>query len=481
MTRKARKSRKSRKTKSRRYKGGAFLAAGLGKGLLKGATAGASTVGDGAYKVASGVAKGASFIKQKIPGLGGKSKYSGDDIDLKDVISVLKFSFGAIIMSPLYIATVLANMPLNTLHNLSGKRIDDAHSDAVGIQLYKYMFEGYKKGPEEKGLIERIGEHKDRFEVPKGTKVRKNIIAKCDDCQKGFEAEKPENKPPDQKPENKPQVGAGIQRGGYMDTFKTFDEIMGFKPFNGVKGVLGEMGFKKYKDQIAKSVAHQNTQLTHKLREFEFEVDSIKDTFVKRKDELKGNIRNIKTELLFKSIVVCQTLITECVETTVNKKVKVTKDMVVVSNPYRRVYPDSSHFKMEVCFLNNNCKEDCENCTLFDNIVSIYHSYARILLSTLRGKNNNLYVIIDMLFNILKNGIGGGKPVINLDDTSTMKYPGPTEHIKQELEKPIELFKALICEYGLYAEMKKKFEYRVKEMKDPEEKRLLLLKLQSII
>lgn len=154
--------------------------------------------------------------------------------------------------------------------------------------------------------------------------------------------------------------------------------------------------------------------------------------------------------------------------------------MVVVSNPYRRVYPDSSHFKMEVCFLNNNCKEDCENCTLFDNMVSIYHSYARILLNSLRGKTNNLYVIIDMLFNILKNGIGSEKPVINLDDTSTMKYQGSTEHIKQELEKPIKLFKELICEYGLYDEMKKQFIERVKKL-DTESKRLLLLKLQSII
>ena len=451
MTRKARKSRKARKAKSRRYKGGAFLAAGLGKG-----------VGTGISKAGTGISKAGTYLKDKIPGL--------RSTDLSDVMDVLKFSFGAIVMSPLYIATVLANMPLNTLHNLSGKRIDDAHSDAVGIQLYKYMFEGYKKATEEKGLIERIGERKSLFEIPEGTKVRKNIIAKCDNCQKEQTPEKPE----------KPLTGGGIQRGGYMDTFKTFDEIMGFKPFNGVKGVLGEMGFKKYRDQIAKSVAHQNVQLTHKLREFEFEVDSIKDTFLNRKKELKGHITNLKPELLFKSIVVCQTLITDCVETMDNKKVKVTKDMVVVSNPYRRVNPDSSHFKMDVCFLNNNCKEDCENCTLFDNIVSIYHSYARILLSTLRGKNNNLYVIIDMLFNILKNGIGGEKPVINLDNIATMKYSGPTDHIKQELEYPIILFKQLICEYGLYAEMKTVFENKVKAL-DPEEKRLLTMKLQSII
>lgn len=471
MTRKARKSRKNKsKVKSRRYKGGAFLATGLAK-----------TFGSSALKMAASTSKASSLLKsavdiakQRMPGL----KSTGIPInetpiepkkgtDLEDVKQVLKFSLGAIIMSPLYIATVLANMPLNTLHNLTGKRINEKHSDAIGIQLYKYMFEGYKRPIEEEGLIEKIGENPHLFHVPDGT-IKKNVIVKCDNCQKS-----PDQKSPDQKSTN-------IQKGGYMNTFKTFDEIMGFKPFNGIKGALGEMGFEKYKDQIAKSVAYQNEQITHKLRELEFEIDSIKDNFSKRKSELKKNIKYLKIELLFKSIVVCETLITDCTEKTDNIKVKVNKDLVIVSNPYRRINMDDSHFKMNVCFLYDNCKTECEKCTLFDNIISIYHSYARILLSTLRGKTNNLYVIIDLLFTILKNGLDSEKPTINLDDISSMKYSGDTTHIKEELKKPIELFKRLICDYGLYDGMKKEFTERVKLL-DEEQKKILLIKLQSII
>ena len=456
MTRKARKSRKSRKSKSqrRRYKikGGAFLAAGLAK-----------TVGSGAGSLASSVGKKLPGIRSaKIPIINEKGEKVKTGTDLNDVKQVLKFSLGAIIMSPLYIATVLANLPLNTIHNLTGKKIDDQHSEAIGIQLYKYMFEGYKREETDEGLVKRIGDHKDNFIVPDGSSIKKNVIVKCDNCKKD------------------PQNGGGIQRGGYMNTLKTFDEIMGFKPFNGIKGALGEMGFEKYKEEIAKNVAYQNDQILHKLKELEFEVDSIKETFNNRKPELKKNIKNMKIEILFKCIIVCQTLIDECVEKTDNKLVKINKDMVVVSNPYRRRDMSSSRFKMDVCFLHDNCKTECPNCTLFDNMRSIYHSYARILLTTFRGKNNNLYVIIDLLFTILKNTLGAEKPVISLDHIETMRYSGDTSSIKQNLQEPIDLFKKLICEYGIYEEIKTQFKSKIGSL-DSDQRKSTLNKLNSII
>jgi len=446
MTRKARNARKT-KSKRRRYKikGGAFLAAGLAK-----------TVGS---KLGS--------VAQKIPGLRTlpppNKQYSIEKkgTDLNDVWQVLKFSLGAIIMSPLYIATVLANLPLNTIQNLTGKKIDDQHSEAIGIQLYKYMFEGYKREATDEGLVKRIAD-KNKFIVPDGTSIKKNVVVKCDNCKKDV------------------QNGGGIQRGGYMNTFKTFDEIMGFKQFNGIKGALGEMGFEKYKEEISKNVAYQNDQILHKLKELEFEVDSIKETFNDRKPELTKNIKNMKIEILFKCIIVCQTLIRECVEITVDKAVKINKDMVVVSNPYRRRDMTSSRFKMDVCFLHDNCKEECPNCTLFDNMKSIYNSYARILLTTLRGKNNNLYVIIELLFTILKNTLGSEKPVISLDNIDTMKYTGDTGSIEKELTEPIALFKKLICEYGMYEEIKKQFKLKVGRL-DEEKRKATLNKLNSII
>jgi len=480
MTRKARKSRKN-KSQRRRYKikGGAFLAAGLAK------------------KVGSKMGS----VAQRIPGLRSlpppEKQYSIEKrgTDLNDVWQVLKFSLGAIIMSPLYIGTVLANLPLNTIHNLSGKRISERHSDAVGIQLYKYMFEGYKLDPNKMTLDVKLKD-KERFFVKPGVTIKKSTIAKCDNC----------------------QSGGGVQRGGYMNTFKTFDEIMGFKPFNGIKGALGEMRIERYKEEITKNVAYQRKQVLHKLRELEYEVDSIKEDFDTRKPILKKNIENLRTEILFKCIVVCQTLIDndnyKCEEFKGKKQVTVNKDMVVVSNPYRRKDKDSSHFKMEVCFLHDNCKSECPNCALFDNMISVYHSYARILLNILRGKNNNLYVIIDLLFAILKSALGKKKPDIDLNRIESMKYEGTPEQIEEILKNlsapvkdttkepektetkaetkteskdeepirdPILMFKQLICEYGIYDEIKRVFQKRVDQVKsDKHQKDLLLERLKSI-
>jgi len=479
MTRKARKSRKN-KSQRRRYKikGGAFLATGLAKktGSVLGAVA------------------------QRIPGLRSlpppEKQYSIEKrgTDLNDVWQVLKFSLGAIIMSPLYIGTVLANLPLNTIHNLSGKKISERHSDAVGIQLYKYMFEGYKLDPNKMTLDVKLKDEK-RFFVKPGVTIKKSTIAKCDNCQSGGGVNR-----------------GGVQRGGYMNTFKTFDEIMGFKPFNGIKGALGEMRIERYKEEITKNVAYQRKQVLHKLRELEYEVDSIKEDFDTRKPIVKKNISNLRTEILFKCIVVCQTLIDKCEEFKGKKQVTVNKDMVVVSNPYRRKDKDSSHFKMEVCFLHDNCKSECPNCALFDNMISVYHSYARILLNILRGKNNNLYVIIDLLFTILKNSLGKKKPAIDLDDFKTMKYEGTPKQIEEILKDlkapvkepdpekaeaetktkteskdeepirdPIVMFKQLICEYGIYDEIKRVFQKRVDQVKsDEHQKNLLLERLKSI-
>jgi hypothetical protein len=465
MTRKARKSRKN-KSQRRRYKikGGAFLAAGLAK--------------------KTGSALGA--VAQRIPGLRSlpppEKQYSIEKrgTDLNDVWQVLKFSLGAIIMSPLYIGTVLANLPLNTIHNLSGKKISERHSDAVGIQLYKYMFEGYKLDPNKMTLDVKLKDQ-DRFFVNPGVTIKKSTIAKCDNCQSGGGVNR-----------------GGVQRGGYMNTFKTFDEIMGFKPFNGIKGALGEMRIERYKEEITKNVAYQRKQVLHKLRVLEYEVDSIKEDFDTRKPILKKNIENLRTEILFKCIVVCQTLIDKCEEFKGKKQVTVNKDMVVVSNPYRRKDKDSSHFKMEVCFLHDNCKSECPNCALFDNMISVYHSYARILLNILRGKNNNLYVIIDLLFTILKNSLGKKKPDINLDNIESMKYEGDPKQIEEILKNlsapvkdetkaeepirdPIVMFKQLICDYGIYDEIKRVFQKRVDQVKtDEHQKKLLLERLNSI-
>jgi len=489
MTRKARKTRKGKsKRKSRRYKikGGAFLpflAKAIAPTVIKAAS-------DPNLQKMAGQALGTQTVPEPETAatIANKPKFKWDDAK-----QVLKFSLGAILISPLYIATVLANLPLNTIHNLSNQNLDDKTSDAVGIQLYKYLFEGYTKEVSEKGLMATLND-KNKFDIPTEYNIKKSVVVKCDNCIKRDKSET-------DKPE-KDKSETVVQKGGYMNTYKTFKEIIGIDPFKGKIGKtgidkvdnfiktatdikIGNTGIDKV-DAFTKSITEyfksQNGQIIHKLKELEYDIDSIKDDFIQRKQNLKPYIKNLKTELLFKYIVVCQTIINECKETTEPVKVKVTKDLVLVPNPYRMANEARSRFTMDVCFLKNNCKEECPNCTFFNNIVSIYHSYARILLSTLRGKTNNLYVIIDLIFTILKSAHNGVKPVIVLDDITTMKYEGDFKDVKKSLDGPIKLFTETICKYGMYDEMKRVFGDRVKKLdNDPDKKKLLLNNLNSII
>ena len=494
MTRKARKSRKSksRRYKSRRYKLKGGLFEGIAESVAKTAVnvveknpglvtqlanvaqnsddnnsdtgqlaglpgAGPLDAGQLAGLAGAGLAgAGAAGLLEKaqpeVQKESSKDAKKNPNTNIQNIGKILKFSLGSIVMSPLYIAAVLANMPLNTIHHLSGKKLSEDQSKAVGIQLYKYMFEGYKK----QDLTEIINEK--NFKYDDDLTIKKGVIVKCENC--GSNAKKPES--------------SKTQKGGYMNTLKTFKEIIGIDTF---KQKPGDEGFKK---KIMKYVETQNDRIIHKLKEVEYEIDSLKLDFGGRKDELKSIIPNLKTDLLFKCIVVCNTIITDCKEENTSGPVTVVKDMTVILNPYRRREPKGigSAFIMDVCYLNG-C-EGCENCTLFKNIVSVYHSYARILLNILRGKANNLYVIINLLFSILKSSHGKNpKPAITLD-TSTMKYDGDFEKDIEMLQEPLKLFKNTICKYGMYAKMKEEFEARVKELKD-NEKSALLNDLKAII
>ena len=74
------------------------------------------------------------------------------------------------------------------------------------------------------------------------------------------------------------------------------------------------------------------------------------------------------------------------------------------------------------------------------------------------------------------------KPVIVLDDITTMKYEGDFKDVKKSLDGPIKLFTETICKYGMYDEMKRVFGDRVKKLdNDPDKKKLLLNNLNSII
>jgi len=222
--------------------------------------------------------------------------------------------------------------------------------------------------------------------------------------------------------------------------------------------------------------------------------------FNDRKDEIRKMFLHVKDpKLLFKAIVVCNNIIKDCkVSDGVNEKVHLIQDNVIVKNPYQIVDGKlSSHLYMNVCYLNPKCTKSCNkcdlatnlscalgrlgpdcaklcNCNLFNNIISIYHSYVRILLKAFAGNSNNLYYIIDLLFmttrfyantedkSINKNVY---KMYLNLDNIEQIKYVGDFSSVIKEQGPSIDLFKKLICKYGIYEIIKENFKEVIDDAK----------------
>ena len=396
---------------------------------------------------------------------------------------LLKFSLGSLIISPLYIMAVIANIPLNTLNNLSGKSFNDNKADALGIQLYKYMFEGYKKvapegeAKESISLEEKYKRNKEAFIVDEGLTIKGQLVTRCD-------SEKCNAK------------RGGYMKGGYMNTYKTFGEMLG--------------------------TLTTNEKVIHNLKSLEDTIDSIKNDFTGRKDEIKKMFKNLKDpDVLFKMIVVCNNLIGKCEESlNPDEKAHLIEDNVVVKNPYQLINKKqdflgtiTSYMNMEVCYLDSECMKSCNkcdlftniscaigmklgpecdkcNCNLFNNIITVYSAYVRILLKSFAGNSNNIYFISELLFmitrfyaNSVDLDIGKNKYIINLnlDKIDEIKYIGNFNKVTKDNMEAIELFKKVICKYGIYEVVKKNFKEIVdKAKKDDEELYNLKKKLFSI-
>lgn len=393
-----------------------------------------------------------------------KGKQSQPEVDEPDVPEskfqsfgkLISFSLSSLIISPLYILAVIANLPLNTINNLSGRSFEGHKTDALGTQLYKYMFEGYKKD-NKNDIEEKLKNNPDDYIIDEDLKVKGNTITQCDSnkCNNPMKGGK---------------MKGGKMKGGYVSTYKTFKEMLG--------------------------VLSTKEQVIHNLKSLEDTIDNMKMNFDDRKDEIRKMFKNIRDpKLLFKAIVVCNNLIKECKEG-VNEKAQLIKDNIVVKNPYEITDGKlSSHMYMNVCYLNPKCMKSCNrcdlvtniscamgrlgpdcaklcNCNLFNNIVSIYHSYARILLKSFAGNSNNLYFIMDLMFMVVRFYANTEdktinkdiyKMYLNLDKIEEIKYVGDFSKVIKEQTVAIELFKKIICKYGIYEIIKENFKEVVDE------------------
>jgi hypothetical protein len=418
--------------------------------------------------------KGISQLKGLVNGESTETDPKTSQNRMESLGKLLNFSLSSLIISPLYIMAVIANIPLNTLNNLSGRSFDGQRTDALGLQLYKYMFEGYKK--DKIGIGQRVEEAKDKFIIDEGLTVKDDLVTRCDSDKCN------------------PKKGGYKMKGGYVSTYKTFKELMG--------------------------AMSTDEQVIHNLKSLEDSIDSIKMDFDSRKGEVVKMFTNLKDpKILFKFIVVSNNLIGVCQESfNPKEKAHLIEDNVIVKNPYQIVNENlnspwdvlSAHLNLKVCYLNPDCMKSCNkcdmltniacaigtktgvecdkcNCNLFSNIISIYNAYVRILLKSFGGNSNNLYFIIDLLFMILRFYANQENYKMNLplegltlDNINRIGYRGDFKKIKSEQVQVIELFKKIICKYGIYEIVKKNFIEAVNEANDSEESKKFKSELLSI-
>jgi hypothetical protein len=268
-------------------------------------------------------------------------------------------------------------------------------------------------------------------------------------------------------------------KGGYVNTYKSIKEMMGS--------------------------LSTSESIIHNLKSLEDTIDSMKMNFKDRKDEIRKMFINLKDpRLLFETIVVCNNLIKECKIGEEKQAVHLIEDNVVVKNPFKTV--DGlfwSHFRMNVCYLNSDCMKSCNkcdivtsmacsagtktgdeckkcSCTLFNNMVSIYHSYARILLKSFAGNSNNIHYISHLLFTLvrfranevddaLKKKVYDIKIDLKNINIDNIRYDGDFESVIHNHRKEIELFKKIICNYGIYEIVKENFIKVVEESRKNDE------------
>jgi len=454
---------KGRRTrnKSKRIRGGMFLASTAAKLALSAAKKAASdpklqgalskipklkknplnTISNvssygiqGAKKFASLGIQGAKKVGSKI-----KENEDANPNSVGPLLKLFKFSVSSLFITPLYLATVLANIPLNSINNLSFRRLNTLETDAIGVQLYKYLFEGYKKGDQQE--LEKMIT-KDNVEPAAG--LDKTIVTKCLKCKNTPSViEKIADK-------GLTGVSKGISQGvsdrvsslpkkvdklaiGLTNTIagKKTTESKVEPPKPKVGGYVNTVGI--IKDMIG--IIGKEDKAEMNLKEMKYAIESLKENNEGRIKELEGIINLIiDPVLLIKFLIIFNTL--QGLDEGMCSKYKVPEkyntEINYISNPFRIVqYGDdkldylksfAAHFRGNVCYLDKKCQTDeCKNCNITENLKSIYDSYMRILSKSLMGKKNNLKPIIEIIFNILK-GIKRDKEIKIIEIKDEKQY-----------------------------------------------------------
>jgi hypothetical protein len=367
---------------------------------------------------------------------------------------MLKYGALSILLSPVYVATVLANLPMNTINNLSDNRLKEVEIDALSKQLYRYLFYGYKNSKD----IDYT-----QFSLPDAGNIiqDKKIVVGCNSCKKTQREFRAEQFGQTSKP-------AG-QKGGKVD----FNKM--------VQNSLGILGGK--------------SKLEFNLKDTLDYVENIPKLNYERREHLEHSIRRITDlKMMAKMLILMNTLFVrngqdEC-ENPINlsQGAKTVIDSVHVSrimNPFALMESYSqkeNKFKIDYketsrciikhmlsdTFTGDECRNKCTTCTFQNNITTLMSNYMRLLSNVFRGDERGMVTIIQTFFSIMTKHKLKHDPVEKHEVYKTLsesyvtklkddfytelfaiRYDFNVDDFIEENRESYDTFKKLFCDYGL--------------------------------
>lgn len=366
-------------------------------------------------------------------------------------LDMVKYGLLSIFLSPLYVATVIANLPMNTINNLSDNRLKEVEIDALSKQLYKYLFYGYKNGKE----IDYT-----QFVLPDENSIiqDKKVVVGCNTCKKT------------QKEYRAEHFG---QKGGMVGGKVDFNKM--------IQNSLGILGGK--------------SKLEFSLKDILDYVENIPKLNFERKSDLEHSIRRITDlKMMMRLIVLMNTLFVrngqDMCENPINldPNTKTLIDSVHVTrimNPFASMesfsqkenkfkidYKETSRCIMKHLlsdsFTGDECRNKCKTCTFQNNIKTLMGNYVRLLSNVFRGTDRGMVTIIQLFFTMLTDFKRKYDPAEKHEvykvlaesyvskekdefykELFAVRYEIPVEEFIQDNQENYETFKKIFCDYGL--------------------------------
>jgi hypothetical protein len=401
------------------------------------------------------VAKG--FKPSSITDMFTHKEKTGNEEPECSYLDMLKYGLLSILLSPVYVATVIANLPMNTINNLSDNRLKKVEIDALSKQLYRYLFYGYKNGKE----IDYT-----QFVLPDETNEiqDKKIVVGCNTCkktQKEFRAEQFGQKG------GRGQRGRG-QVGGKVEFSKM------------IQNSLGMLGTKKLEFTLKDTLDY---------------VENMPKLNIERKEDLEHAIKRITDiKMLARLLVLMNTLFVingqDLCENPINlepntKTIIDSVHMTRIMNPFALMESYSqkeNKFKIDYketsrcilkhmlsdTFTGDECRNKCKTCTFQTNIKTLLGNYVRLLSNVFRGSDRGMVSIIQLYFSMLTSYALKQNTVEKHDlykdlsesyltkekdefykELFAIRYEVDVTLFIEENKEIYETFKKIFCDYGL--------------------------------